>query len=611
MELKSSSARSVRPTKELAELTIFSTDKEETFRRKSISSPRGPPPLSMDGVMFGPQGPPPLAQGPLTPEDDIEMIDRPTDKNVDNGDTASDTTLVDVVDTEHMPPLVHINSHKNSIISEVQDFATNKPGQITTESENDLDGDAVMIDGQISPISPGTLTPPQEKPPPIPPRKKSGLVISTNESKPVIVDNDFWRFGVQQDVTEVINNVIDRLRYSVKPTGIDNSSDEQIDVITSTFYGANTTYTQKAQGLDSKREAWSYLTAFPPPDGVARDLYDAIDVGLDQSAVELEQSSSLQYASISTLPPVLQIQVQRTDYSPTKGAFKNRNHVEFPDTIYLDRYMDTKDQDSVVMRRRRENWKWKKELDVLMAREYALRNAEGEIPVGEALHSVNEYIKSLLQEGVEDIEIDPTLPEVLAERIAEVEKELKDVAEQIEVLRKKTKTQFDDLTEFEYKIHSVFIHRGEAGGGHYWVYIHDSEQDVWREYNDENVTTVRDRSRIFADQGINGQPYFVAYVRSKDKKEMVDTVCRQVPTMPVEVPIVTSNENGNGNDIERWDDGNHGGYEKMETSHVEHVSPRPLRPKPAVTMAGDSSQWEKNWPPASSEEAYSVKGPWS
>lgn len=596
----------MRPTKELAELTIFSTDKEETFRRKSVSSPRGLPNVSMEGVMFGPQGPPPLTEAPLTPEDDIEMVDRPTDKDADNGDSGSEATLVDL---DQLSALVPASSLKSSAVSEVRELDLDEAELINAESKDDLEGEAVMIDGQGSPIEPRTLTPPQEKPPPIPPRNKSGLVISTNESKPVIVDNALWQFGVQQDVTEVINNVIDRLRYAVKPSGIATTSEEQVDVITNTFYGANTTYTQKAESLDSKIEAWSYLSAFPGKNGLIRNIYEAIDVGLDQTAVEVGQSRSLQYQSISKLPPVLQIQVQRTDFERGVGAFKNRTHVQFPDTIYLDRYIDTGDQDSVVMRRRRESWKWKKELIILMAREAALKNAEGKIPVGEALHSVNEYIKSLQEEAIEGIEIDSSLPDVLAERISEVEKELKDVEEQIEILRHKVTSQFDDLKEYEYKIHSVFIHRGEAGGGHYWVYIYDFEQDVWREYNDENVTIVRDRGRIFNDQGTAGQPYFVAYVRSSDKADLVDAVCREIQSVPVEIPSTGTIENwaggveygaGNGD----GDVGGRYGDEKMEmeTSHVEHVSPRPLRPKPAVSMVSDNNGWGANgWPPASAD----------
>jgi ubiquitin carboxyl-terminal hydrolase 25/28 len=133
--LKTASSRSVKPTRELAELTIFSSAAVADFRRASISSPHGPPNLSsiMDGPVYGPQWPPPPPL-PTTVEEDIEMIDHPRNKIAENGDDSSEATLVDL---EQLPP-----SYDES----------------TGNEESSLGDDAVMVNGEdSSPDKPSAL----------------------------------------------------------------------------------------------------------------------------------------------------------------------------------------------------------------------------------------------------------------------------------------------------------------------------------------------------------------------------------------------------------------------------------------------------------------------
>jgi ubiquitin carboxyl-terminal hydrolase 25/28 len=556
----------------------------------------------LEAAVYGPQWPPPPTDAPLTPEDDIEMVDRPVDKSADTGDDSSEATLVDM---DQLPPLIDPTSEKSTVrvvgegATEILD-EKNGSELASAESKEDISGDAVMVNGSISPIDSEMIAPPREKPPPIPPRNKSGLVIQTNDSKKIIADNEFWRFGLQQDVTEVIGNVIFRLQCAIKPISIEAGSGEQIDVIRNTFYGANTTYTQKAESLVKKTDAWSHLMAFPGHD-IIRDLYEAIDIVYDEQTVEVENTTCPQYTSISKLPPILQFQIQRTDWTQEKGSFKNRTPVVFPETIHLDRYVDTGDQDSAVMRRRRETWKWKAQLRILEARQAALQNSKGDLAVTEALGHVKEYVRSLQEEEIEGIAIDPALPEALDARISEIGVELEDLATEIASLRKRLQEQFADMRQHEYKLQSVFIHRGESGGGHYWVYIYDFEHDVWREYNDEHVTEVKDRRKIFEDQGAYGNPYFLVYVQSDRITELVDAVCREVVEPEVQMT-----------DVDAWAGqvaDEHGDSDQQpESSHIEHANPRPLRPKPSQSQAETQEAWEKNWPPAANENSVDANG---
>merc|ERR1711977_408624 len=201
--------------------------------------------------------------------------------------------------------------------------------------------------------------------------------------------------------------------------------------------------------------------------------------------------------------------------------------------------------------------KWKSQLRSLEARQEALKNSKEDINVPDALLAVKDYVKALQEEEIEGIEIDPALPDALEDRISQVASELEEISKQVNVLKKSLKEQFTDMREHEYKLHSVFIHRGEAGGGHYWVYIYDFEHDIWREYNDEHVSEVKDRRRIFDQTGsAEGTPYYLVYVKTQRLRELVDVVCREVQE------------------------------EGEDVRHIEHVKPRPLRPKPPVKEWG-------------------------
>jgi ubiquitin carboxyl-terminal hydrolase 25/28 len=102
--------------------------------------------------------------------------------------------------------------------------------------------------------------------------------------------------------------------------------------------------------------------------------------------VYVEDSLTPQYTSIHKLPPILQIQIQRTAYDQVNSVpFKNKNPVTFPETIYLDRYMDS--DDPKTMRRREEAWEWKAQIRALEARQKVLKATEADITLPDALHA--------------------------------------------------------------------------------------------------------------------------------------------------------------------------------------------------------------------------------
>lgn len=89
--------------------------------------------------------------------------------------------------------------------------------------------------------------------------------------------------------------------------------------------------------------------------------------------------------------------------------------------------------------------------------------------------------------------------------------ELSALETQIRDLESKIAHQFDGMQSKAYRVHAVFIHRGDVSYGHYWIYIRDPETDQFFQYNDERVTPA-DKDEVFDFSKQNkATPYFVVF----------------------------------------------------------------------------------------------------
>lgn len=139
--------------------------------------------------------------------------------------------------------------------------------------------------------------------------------------------------------------------------------------MSSLFYGKTKSYISAKDGTRSKEEIWSDIKVDVATG--SRDIYSAIDGAFDMQEVFVDNALVEQFGSISKLPPILQIQVQRVQFDPVKKtSFKSTHHLELKETIYLDRYMDTQKQD--IVKRRRDCWGWKRKLNALHNRKAEL-----------------------------------------------------------------------------------------------------------------------------------------------------------------------------------------------------------------------------------------------
>ncbi len=243
----------------------------------------------------------------------------------------------------------------------------------------------------------------------------------------------------------------------------------------------------------------------------------------------------------------------------------------------------------------------------------------------------------------------------LARRADDATRELESIETQRRVLTERIEQHFDEFRTLPYRLAAVFIHRGTASFGHYWIYIYDFRRNIWRKYNDGYVTEVYDTAEIFGGgpsegggRGVSNQqqpqpqnhqqqqqqpyqpqylptPYYLVYVKDDIKDELIDPVCRE-PDCAVLIEEQHSNEqvgvsesvdimtvsddddaqhdsvsdsnhdrnghsNGNGTWSSNDNDDKNGGNEEVQEVQMTEMKERPGGTRPAAV---DEMYWSAN-----------------
>lgn len=104
-----------------------------------------------------------------------------------------------------------------------------------------------------------------------------------------------------------------------------------------------------------------------------------------------------------------------------------------------------------------------------------------------------------------------------------------DIDKRISALEVQIAVQFGSLKSHPYNLFSVFIHLGGLSSGHYWIFIHDFQNNVWRKYNDGYVTQVEEKEVFSAgDPNRPSTSTFVVYVKAGMEDLLTQTICRDI-----------------------------------------------------------------------------------
>jgi ubiquitin carboxyl-terminal hydrolase 25 len=379
---------SIKPEQELARLTLETESVKEKMRRRSTLKSNERPSLGAidDLPVLGPLPQADYAENGITdadavlsPLDDtpdplstlnIAKNDAEAGENVlddaSMNDNSSEITLVSKPDSEQnagepAPQQERVTADDKENVSPTKPPTmqmavspwTGLPMKPTESSIlNAQSSEASKDNNQAAGIDPALMrfAPPAGKPPPVPPRKPVQNPSTTLEE-----------YARQQDVTEVLNHCIIQMSYALRPTGVDKSG-EQLDEVHDLFFGQQVEHSQPQKEPPKPVPFLNIITrVFQRP----ADVYAAIENEYD---LQDAQNGTKTYTSITSLPPVFSIALDRVAWNnETKRQEKLNDHVDVPETIFLDRFLEG-DPDSDLLQRRQQTWEMKKELALLTAR---------------------------------------------------------------------------------------------------------------------------------------------------------------------------------------------------------------------------------------------------
>jgi ubiquitin carboxyl-terminal hydrolase 25/28 len=411
-----------------------------------------------------------------------------------------------------------------------QDTVPNEPRKHSDTSSVTLIGDENDVSMKDAvPLDPSPPTPPEDAPPPLPPRR-----FSTAKEQALEIAQQNARS--QQDVTEVHDGIMFRLRSGMMPKGVDEGGEQEDDLRDLFSIGlADTTVTN---GVDGKQKDLSDSSIQLNVPTEPTDIYSALDAVFDLQSIG---GAIETYKTIRRLPPLLQINIPRIGFSEARGgAYKSEVTVKLQDELYLDRYTDIRQSD--LLPRRKACWGWRKQLQQLRQEQTALSKTaidldlDGPSAVNETanyLNTVAAMDEELEELGIGRIEVPTDLSFALTCDAAEQAQRLGQLESEIEHVSKKLDGQFDDMKEIKYCLAAVFIHRGTHGHGHYWIYIKDFAKGMWRKYNDEKVEEYSSVSDILeAKTWEHGTPTYAVYVQDEVKLDFIQPICREPEELP-------------------------------------------------------------------------------
>jgi ubiquitin carboxyl-terminal hydrolase 25/28 len=258
-----------------------------------------------------------------------------------------------------------------------------------------------------------------------------------------------------------------------------------------------------------------------------------IDAGLDNAfaidEVVLDSKSIKRYRTLTKLPPIFQVYLQRQDYDPEKrDTVINKHHIHLNDLIYLDRF--TTDDNPERLMLREESWDMDSQLLKLREKSSILQITPETGKSGPDL--LDETFQFISSSG-DEISADSAIAQALQAQAKSRRADLAAISARVQSLESQKTDLFSGNKEHPYRLTAVFVHRGQGGarGGHYWVYVRDFQSDKWRRYEDSEVREVLNTNEIFkaGDPGTDGAPYFCVYVRDDRRDEIIDAVFREKP----------------------------------------------------------------------------------
>ncbi|KAL2186205.1 cysteine proteinase [Thermothelomyces heterothallicus CBS 203.75] len=578
--LNASAENSITPRQRLANAALL---RPEKLRPQSADPTAVPGASNYDA----PPLPPRIAKGAVTEAKDTPMA------GVEQSDAASSGSSETLVDQ---------SSGESPLIFALEEDLKEKAAAAAVTSE---------AGGSNRPASePQTISRTSE-----PEVKMSKLTVEE-----LAVELDKPNVGSDQmDVDEVMGNAIDHLRAAFKVSTVGNSTAPP-DPIEQAFFSTFIDNRKKIGDSEWNRTTRSdrWVTAYPAQSGTL-DLYDALANSFD---IEPLPGNLLSFTTIERPAPHFHVCIQRSDgvrknsnpitipetlyldrfmhTAETQSSLFKRRKRKWDIKTRLsemgtpaNKRLETAKQQSQIGGRpskagAQDDGLTEEEIDGFLViggldTPYQIPSSSMVDGVGvsngehetQSFFALDPDLKRLANKyGVEEPDLSLTVAANPPQKSDETttlppsdldefwERFAAEEAEEKERLITERDRLFSDAQNVAYRLHAVVCHAGSsASAGHYWVWIHDFERDVWRKYNDTTVS-VHPAEFVFGELNTKGEPYYLAYVKADEIQNLV-SIPRRQPQAPPPVPprprsslgaVKADGEDNVMASIEHWED---------------------------------------------------------
>uniref|UniRef100_A0A674IGJ1 Ubiquitin carboxyl-terminal hydrolase n=1 Tax=Terrapene triunguis TaxID=2587831 RepID=A0A674IGJ1_9SAUR len=308
----------------------------------------------------------------------------------------------------------------------------------------------------------------------------------------------------QQDVSEVTHKLLDWLEDAFQlSVNVNSPRDKSENPMVQLFYGTFLTEGVHEGKTFSKIETFGQ---YPLQVNGYRNLNECLEGAMVEGEIEpLSSDQSVKYGQerwFTKLPPVLTFELSRFEFNQSLGQpEKIHNKLEFPQIIYMDRYLYSSKE--IIQKKREETRKLRKQIAILQQKLESTENTEGAASTLINPPSQEELMSKLPQPSCLPAE----MPECPAPRVvteeemslvrtclqrwrSEIEQDIQDLKDCITRINQSIGQMYGDpvLRQVPYRLHAVLVHEGQANAGHYWAYIYYQPRKSWLKYNDISVT---------------------------------------------------------------------------------------------------------------------------
>ncbi|SCZ90100.1 BZ3500_MvSof-1268-A1-R1_Chr1-3g01776 [Microbotryum saponariae] len=394
------------------------------------------------------------------------------------------------------------------------------------EMKVDDDDDEVII---LEPPTGTSMT----RPPTLPPRPRRPSKAVTKLEDQV---SNYMSFGRQNDVTECMDNVMFQIECALNPDGTPDepsgsatTNDVSTSVLRRTLYGKmrqHLEFTDPSvpEPIRIREEPFFSLLVDVAEEG--HTVYDGLDTVFDDSIVTIEGHEARRRMRLVDVPPILQIQLQRVQYDRVaQRIFKSNAHLDFGETLSLDRYLEVEEGDVEAAQRQAWTQSKRDEIEIARTKLMALKSTKTGTSYGTSIKEAFAHL-STLKDELGDLLTSKFAHDSLEEAVW-IDQQIVELETRINDSRKAIEECWAAQAKTVYELAAVFIHRGTALSGHYFIYQRDSKhRDRWLKYNDSVITDVSGEDKVYLRSRDDTNAYFLVYCR-RDRLDSIESIARE------------------------------------------------------------------------------------